>query len=80
MIRDAVAEFEAYQTPEAVCAHDADKLECLLQAREYQSVGAGDIDAWITSSERSLRTETARRLAGDAKTTPPGVWWRKAQA
>lgn len=34
-IRAVVEEFEAHQTREAVCARDADKLECLFQAIEY---------------------------------------------
>ena len=33
MISAAVAEYEAAETQEARCARDADKLECLLQAR-----------------------------------------------
>lgn len=39
VIRGAVAEYEAGETPEARCARDADKLECLLQAREYEDQG-----------------------------------------
>lgn len=35
-----IAEMEASATPEAACARDADKLECLLQAREYERQGA----------------------------------------
>lgn len=78
-VRAAVAEFEAGETVEAVCARDADKLECLLQAREYQVAGATDIDAWIESSQRAVKTETGRRLAEEALVTHPGDWWRAAQ-
>jgi putative hydrolase of HD superfamily len=38
-VRRLIGEFEGKVTPEAVCAKDADKLECLLQAREYQAQG-----------------------------------------
>lgn len=31
-------------SPEAACAHDADKLECLLQAREYERQGYPDAE------------------------------------
>jgi putative hydrolase of HD superfamily len=58
MIRGAVAEYEAGQTPEARCARDADKLECLLQAREYADQGHQNLQPWIDSSLASLRTAT----------------------
>ncbi|GAA4263912.1 hypothetical protein GCM10022255_112750 [Dactylosporangium darangshiense] len=35
-ITSPVAEDEAGVTPEAIAARDADKLECLVQAVEYQ--------------------------------------------
>lgn len=38
-VQEAVAEYEAAQTPEAHCAKDADKLECLIPAIEYQDAG-----------------------------------------
>ena len=77
-IRQAIAEFEARRTTEAVCAKDADKLECLLQAREYQAAGAADIDGWIETSTAGLVTATARALAADAVRMRPGAWWREA--
>ncbi|GAA3788260.1 hypothetical protein GCM10022403_023420 [Streptomyces coacervatus] len=30
-VRDLVAEYEAKESPEAICARDADKLECMIQ-------------------------------------------------
>ncbi|MGW3829576.1 HD domain-containing protein, partial [Streptomyces sp. NPDC005071] len=38
-VRDLVAEYEAKETPEAVCARDADKLECMIQGIEYKAQG-----------------------------------------
>jgi putative hydrolase of HD superfamily len=35
-VRGLIAEFEVTETLEARCAKDADKIECLLQAREYR--------------------------------------------
>jgi putative hydrolase of HD superfamily len=78
-VLDAVAEFEAQVTLEARCARDADKLECLFQAREYQAMGAADIETWIETSVAALGSEAARLLAEEAKETPPGSWWRHAQ-
>ena len=38
-VRELVEEYEARQSLEARLAKDADKLECLIQAREYQAQG-----------------------------------------
>ncbi|MEQ7008326.1 HD family hydrolase [Actinopolymorpha sp. B17G11] len=80
-IRDAVVEFEAQQTAEARYAREADKLECLAQARQYQIGGAQDIDTWIESSVKALQgaSPTAQLLAEQLQATPPGTWWRNAQ-
>jgi putative hydrolases of HD superfamily len=66
MIHNAVTEYEIGATPEARCAHDADKLECLLQAREYQDQGHQNLQPWIDSSIASLRTPSAKQLAEEA--------------
>lgn len=74
LVRSAVSEYEGQQTPEARCAKDADKLECLLQAVEYRSAGYSDVDLWITSSREALGTTTARRSADSAVTRSPLAW------
>ena len=79
MIRDAVAEYEAGQTPEARCARDADKLECLLQAREYADQGHQNLQPWIDSSLASLRTATAREIAAEALTQNSLDWLARAR-
>ncbi|MEV6964439.1 HD domain-containing protein [Hamadaea sp. NPDC051192] len=73
-VREAVAEYESRSTTEAVCAHDADKLECLLQAVEYRTAGNGAVQGWIDSSRRALVTETARRIADAALEISPLSW------
>lgn len=64
-IRDVVGEYEAKQTPEAVCARDADKLECLLQGIEYKAQGYEHAQRWIDNSRRRLTTESAKQLADE---------------
>jgi putative hydrolase of HD superfamily len=64
-IQDAVAEYEARQTPEAICARDADKLECLLQGIEYKAQGYEHAQRWIDNSRARLVTESARQLADE---------------
>lgn len=73
-VQDAVAEYEAQQTPEARCAKDADKLECLLQAIEYQHAGYTRVQGWIDSARTRLRTDTARHIATAALHTSPLAW------
>ncbi|MDN3243043.1 HD domain-containing protein [Glycomyces tritici] len=70
-----VAEFEAKDSPKARCASDADKLECLVQAVEYQHSGYRT-EEWIANSRASLRTESARQIAEAALTADPLAWQR----
>jgi putative hydrolase of HD superfamily len=74
LIQAAVAEYEAGQTPEARCARDADKLEMLLQAREYEDQGHRDVQAWIESALSRLQTPAARQLAAEALEQAPLDW------
>lgn len=73
-VQEAVSEYEAQQTPEAQCAKDADKLECLIQAIEYQDAGYARVQGWIDSSRDGLHTDTARRIADAALCTSPLAW------
>lgn len=65
-VREAVAGYESQTSPEARCARDADKLECLIQAVEYRASGYAGVAGWITSFRAALRTETAARIADAA--------------
>ena len=73
-VSEAVAEYESQSTPEARCAKDADKLECLVQAVEYRAAGHQNVQGWIDSSRDGLRTDTARKIADAALTTSPLAW------
>jgi putative hydrolase of HD superfamily len=76
-IRDLVAEYEAQESVEARLARDADKLECLLQAREYQSQGYQRLAPWIDTSSAAVRSVTAKRIAATCRQVAPGEWWRR---
>jgi putative hydrolase of HD superfamily len=75
-IRELIASYEARDSREAELAHDADRLECLLQAREYQAQGYADAEPWIASSAAAVKSRTARQLARAAQELPPQQWWR----
>lgn len=75
-----IAEHESAKTPdatiEAQCSRDADKLECLLQAREYQvQTGNQQLEPWVTSMVDAVRTGTGKALAAAALEVEPGEWW-----
>lgn len=78
MVRDLVAEYEAKATPEALCAQDADKLECLVQGVEYRARGHQDAQRWIDNSLARLRTASARALADAVLASEPLDWLRAA--
>lgn len=75
-LRDEYAE---QATPEAVLAHDADRLECLLQAREYAAVGATATDDFVVTALAALTTDVARAVAGTCLNTNPEDWWQHAR-
>lgn len=74
-IRSLIAEFAAKETLEAKCAKDADKLECMLQAREYQAQGNHLVQPWIDTMLGAVMTGSGRRLAEAAVKTAPDAWW-----
>lgn len=78
LIGRAEAEYEAFESAEALCAKDADKLECLLQAVEYREQGT-DTQAWIDTSLSALKTKTAQRLAKLALERSPLAWMHEAR-
>ncbi len=75
-----IGEFENRRTLEARCAKDADRLDCLLQAREYQAAGNTQLQPWIDSSIGGLSTDTGRRLGALCLQVEPREWWRQATA
>ena len=79
MISAAVAEYEAGETAEARCARDADKLDCLLQAREYQEQGHENVQPWVDSSAAALVTRSARQIADEAIAQNSLSWLDRAK-
>ncbi len=75
-VRALIDEYESGDSPEARLARDADKLECLIQAREYEAQGVPDAAAWAVSSAEAVQSAAARRIARAAFEVAPGDWWR----
>ncbi|MFD8865572.1 HD family hydrolase [Streptomyces sp. NPDC059590] len=77
-VREWVSEYEAKESPEAVCARDADKLECLLQGVEYMAQGYANAQRWVDNSRGRLVTETGKRLADELLNQGSLDWLRAA--
>ncbi|MET9400096.1 HD domain-containing protein [Kitasatospora sp. NPDC002965] len=75
-VQAIVEEYENGESLEVVVAHDADKLECLIQAVEYREQGYRNVQPWIDSSLGSLKTDAARQLA-EASLTMTSLEWQK---
>lgn len=73
VFQDLVAEYEAEETLESRVAHDADKIETLIQAAEYQTQGH-DTAAWRETSVAALRTDAGQQLARTIGSADPR-WW-----
>lgn len=72
-VRELTAEYEAAKTDESRLAHDADKIETLLQAIEYEQQGH-DTTAWRATSLAALRTDAGKQLAQAIGAADPR-WW-----
>lgn len=75
-VLELVEEYEGRESQEAQLARDADKLECLIQAREYQAQGYADVPPWIETSAASVKSQSARELARLCQELSPSEWWR----
>ncbi|MFI6371211.1 HD family hydrolase [Streptomyces sp. NPDC050546] len=75
-VRELIGEYEARETPEAICARDADKLECMLQGIEYKAQGYELAQRWIDNSRNRLTTKTANELADQLLEMDPLDWLR----
>ncbi|TLS46286.1 HD domain-containing protein [Streptomyces montanus] len=77
-VRELVAEYEAKESAEAICARDADKLECMIQGVEYKAQGYENAQRWIDNSRGRLTTKTANELADAILETGSLDWLRAA--
>jgi len=75
-----LSEFEETISPEARIARDADLLECLVQAREYQALGYKEVADWIINAKAALVTDSAKRIAAECLETEPNEWWQGLKA
>lgn len=73
-------EFEKEDSFEAKVVRDADLLECIVQAREYQALGFHDVADWIFNARAALKTESAKNIAEACINMEPKEWWQGLKA
>lgn len=74
VLQGLTSEYEDGETIEARLAKDADKIETLMQAREYAAQGYAS-EPWSDTSIQALRTEAGKQLAQAIVTGDPHSWW-----
>lgn len=77
-VRNLIGEYEAKESPEAVCARDADKLECMIQGIEYRDQGYANTQRWIDNSRGRIVTKSGQQLADAVLATGSLDWFRAA--
>ncbi|MCX4970466.1 HD domain-containing protein [Streptomyces sp. NBC_00654] len=75
-IKAIVHEYENSDSLEVLVAHDADKLECMIQGLEYLQQGYPAAQEWVDSTRAKLKTPSALQLAEAAQTMSLAEWQR----
>ncbi|MEU9671455.1 HD domain-containing protein [Streptomyces bobili] len=78
VVIELVAEYEAQESLEAVCARDADKLECMIQGVEYRDQGYVHAQRCIDNSRARIVTGSGQALADAVLETGSLDWLREA--
>ncbi|SRR5579884_609501 len=73
-------DYEERASIEGELARDADLLECIVQAREYQVQGYADTQDWINNCYAGLKTDIAKQLADACIQVEPNEWWQGLKA
>ncbi|GAA2136810.1 HD domain-containing protein [Kitasatospora kazusensis] len=75
-IKAVVDEYETGESLEVLVAHDADKLECMIQGLEYLQQGYPNAQEWVDSTRAKLKTPSAQALAEAAQDMSASEWQR----
>ncbi len=68
-------DYKAQRSKESIIARDADILECLIQAKEYQEHGFREAAKFMQKAPRHLKTKSARNLWQLAQKSNLNDWW-----
>jgi len=76
-LTQARAEYRKQRSRESIIARDADILECLIQAKEYQDHGYRRAPQFMKKAPQHLKTKSAKRLWQWARNADLNDWWLK---
>jgi putative hydrolase of HD superfamily len=74
-LEELMAEYRDERSPEAVCAHDADQLEMLLELKEKLDTGCQAAEDWTGFVLRRLRSDVAKTVAEKILAGDSASWW-----
>ena len=69
-------EYKAQESKESIVARDADILECLIQAKEYNEQGQTSAALFMKNAHH-LKTASAKKLWALAERTDVNAWWSR---
>jgi putative hydrolase of HD superfamily len=69
-------EYDAQETKESLIARDADILECLIQAKEYDQQGHAKAKTFLKRAPDFLRTKSAQKLWKQLVRWNSASWWQ----
>ena len=72
---ESEGDYDTQKTHEALIARDADILECLVQAREYQDNGYPVAHKFLKRAPGFLKTRTAKALWKALQKWDSTEWW-----
>jgi putative hydrolases of HD superfamily len=73
-ISEILREYEERKSKESIVAKDADLLDQMVLQQEYFYKDEKNNKIWQNHSERSLVTETAKKMATEIRATNPFEW------
>jgi putative hydrolase of HD superfamily len=68
-------DYKLQDTKESLIARDADIIECLIQAKEYQEHGYKEAYKFMEKAPEHLKTKSAKELWKKAKSMNLNDWW-----
>jgi len=73
-VLEFLREFEQRESKESIVAKDADLLDQMVLQREYFHKDKQNHEIWQNHTEKSLKTESAKKLAQKIRTPNPFEW------
>lgn len=77
LLHDLALDYQTRASEEAKLAKDADRLECLAQAKEYVAAGRPGAQLWVTSTLETIQSSLAQQIGDRLAERDPTSWWRR---